>query len=356
MTRVWPISSMTDLSFPFDDLPAPGRTIEVAPGVLWARLPLPMALDHVNVYLVEDDGGWAIVDTGLDTAEARSLWERLLAGRRITRIIVTHQHPDHMGLAGWLVERTGAPLIMTRTAWLYARVVAFELARGVPPAVSTFYRGAGLNEERIRWIEEAPFGAFSMTAPLPATFRRVRAGQELEVGGARWRAVTGDGHAPEHLCLLRTVDSTLLAGDQCLSRITSIIGVFPTEPEEDPLAEWLESCARLQDELPVDALVLPGHGVPFRGLHARLGALIDHHNEALDRLEQFLTEPRTAADCFPVLFPRTIGPGIVHFAAMEAMAHLNHLMALGRVRRIGGVPLRWRASTSKDVGSPRHAR
>ena len=325
------------LSFPFPDPPEPGGTIEVAPGVLWGRLPLPMALDHVNVYLLEDGDGWALVDTGMATDPCREAWGRLLEGRRISRVIVTHHHPDHVGLAGWLCERDGAPLLMTRTAFLYARMLQLDAWDVLPDEAEAFYARAGFDDEQMqRARDRAKFGFSKVCGPLPLGFHRLEEGDALRIGDRRWTVWRGDGHAPEH-ALLVSDDGLVLAGDQILPRITSNIGVYPTEPEGDPLGEWMAACARLAETLPEGLLALPGHNEPFRGVAQRLRALHAHHEATLERLEGFLDRPRTAVECFPQLFDRAISPPLLGFATVEAIAHLNRLVRQGAaVRRRQG--------------------
>ncbi len=332
------------LSFPFPDPPAKGAAIEVAPGIHWLRLPLPMALDHVNVYALEDEDGWTLVDTGMDTPPAREAWEAALtgplAGRGVARILVTHFHPDHIGLAGWLVERTGAVLVTTRTSFFGAKSLQLDRWDEPPAGAVAFYRAAGYGEAEMAVLRaRAKFGFARVCAPLPIGFRRIAEGDTVRIGGRDWRVLVGHGHAAEHAVLWCAADGLVLAGDQVLPRITSNIGVYPTEPEGDPLGDFLDSCVALRAALPEDVLVLPGHNEPFSGLPIRLGQLIAHHAASLDALHGALATPRTAMECFDVLFDREIGDGLRGFAIVEAIAHLNHLCASGRAERktTGGV-------------------
>ncbi len=340
----------TGLVFPFPDPPVRGDALEVAPGILWLRLPLPMALDHVNVYAMEDGEGdaegdaqgdaqgWMLVDTGMDTPPAREAWEVALsgplAGRPITRILVTHYHPDHIGLAGWLAEKTGAPLVTTRTSFFAAKALQLDQWDEPPAEAVAFYRAAGYGEAEIEALRaRAKFGFARVCSPLPVGFRRIAAGDTLRIGRRDWEILTGHGHAAEHAVLWCKADGLVLAGDQVLPRITSNIGVYPTEPEGDPLGEFLHSCATLRDALPDNVLALPGHNEPFTGLGIRCGQLIAHHAQSLDALQASLSKPRTALECFDVLFDREITDGLRGFAIVEAVAHLNHLRNSGRAKR-----------------------
>ena len=322
---------------PFPTPPAEGAAVEVAEGILWMRLPLPMALDHVNVYALDDGDGWTVIDTGFDSRRGRAIWEALkagpLAGRPIRRVIVTHHHPDHIGLAGWL-QAAGAELVTTRTAWLYARMLVLdEQPRPVAEQLA-FWRGAGMNAALLaRRAEERPFNFADVVAPLPLGFTRIAEGCRITAGGRRWRVLCGDGHAPEHATLWEEDGPLILGGDQLLPGISANIGVYPTEPMADPLAEWIASCERFRPLARADHLVLPGHKLPFTGLPLRLEQMIENHHGALDRLRAHLDQPRSAADCFPPLFKRPIGEGEYGLALVEAVAHLNYLLHRGELRR-----------------------
>jgi glyoxylase-like metal-dependent hydrolase (beta-lactamase superfamily II) len=326
---------VTGIHHPFPDAPAPGKATEVAPGILWMRLPLPMALDHVNVYALDDGTGWTLIDTGMATAQTRAIWPQLLegplAGRPVQRVVVTHHHPDHVGLAGWFQSR-GATLMMPRTAWLYARMLVLDDQSLPPPETLLFYRRAGLPADALaRRAAERPFNFCDVVDPLPQGFAALHDGGSLTMGGRDWTIRFGSGHAPDHATFWS--GDLILGGDQLLPGISANIGVYPTEPDADPLTDWLDSCRRFRP-LATDAqLVLPGHKLPFTGLPLRLGQMIDNHLGALDRLMGHLTTPHTAADCFLPLFRRDITGPAHGMALVEAVAHLNHLLRQGRVTR-----------------------
>lgn len=335
------IGKATDqaLAYPFGTPPAPGRAVEVARGVLWMRLPLPMALDHVNVWALADGEGWVVVDAGLKTPASLDAWEAALAGplggRPVTRVICTHMHPDHIGLAGWLCARFDAPLLMSRLEYVTGRMLISDVGPA-PEAGANFYRGAGWTASQIEAWRKA-YGRFgSAVEPLPPSYVRLSEGEVVDIGGDGWRVVVGDGHSPEHVCLWRESDGVFIAGDQILPRISSNISVWPTEPDADPLGDWLSSIAKLRALLPADLLVLPSHGEPFRGVHTRLDALARGHATSLMRLERRLREPARAADVFATLFGRPVGDGLLGMATGEAIAHLNRLERQGRVRRAPG--------------------
>jgi glyoxylase-like metal-dependent hydrolase (beta-lactamase superfamily II) len=326
------------LTYPFGRrAPEPGELIEIAAGLGWARLPVPGSLKHVNLWLLDDGDGLTVVDTGLDIPPCREGWEALLAGplagRPITRILVTHFHPDHLGLAGWLAERFGAPLLMTREEWLFGRMLTSDVRPEPPAEAVCYWRMAGWDEARIEAERAKGWGRFaSVVSPVPSSYLRLREGDMLAIGDWRWRIVTGNGHSPDHACLLDEENRILIAGDQILPRITSNVSLILSEPDGDPLGDWLASLAKLRT-LPDDLLVLPSHGEPFAGLHARAEAIRDGHDGRLEALHAHLSEPRRAIDCFSVLFGRKIEDGSYGLATGEALAHLRHLEVTGRAAR-----------------------
>jgi len=318
--------------------PATGKLHEIAPGVFWLRMPLPMSLNHINLWVLEDDDGWVTVDTGLNTAECKAAWRELLdgplAGKPVKRVVVTHYHPDHLGLAGWLTYKTGAALVMTRTEYLMARMLALDIAEAPPEQVVDFYRVAGWPEAALERFRSLGWGRFARAVSrLPASFVRIAEGQVLRIGGRAWRIAVGAGHTPEHACLVADEDGLMIAGDQVLPSITSNVSVYPTEPEADPLGDWLASIEKLRS-LDAGLHVLPAHNEPFRGLHARLNQLEADHHRKLDALEAHLDTPKRVCDCFEVLFRRTIGEGDMMAATGEALAHLHYLERRGRVTRM----------------------
>jgi len=331
-------TSHKGLTYPFGGAePEVGGTVQVAPGIDWVRLHIPGPLRHVNCWFLADTGGEALVDTGMNTSEARDAWKAIFNGpkanTRITKMIGTHFHPDHIGLAGWMCDHHAAPLIMTRAEWLTARMLAADARDSVPHEMLAFWRSAGWGSEQIDHATAKGWAGFrKIITPLPLSYTRIENGDTLTIGTRDWRVVTGSGHSPEHACLYDEAGGILIAGDQVLPRISPNVSLGITEPGADPLGEWFASIAKLKT-LPADLLVLPGHGDPFTGLHTRLDAMDREHRERLDELAVFLAEPRRAVDCFGRLFRRAIGQDVLGMATGEALAHLRRLEVEGRTTR-----------------------
>ncbi|MEM9551852.1 MAG: MBL fold metallo-hydrolase [Pseudomonadota bacterium] len=332
------------LRYPWSDPPGSGEAIEVAEGVLWMRLPLPMRLDHVNVYALDDGDGWTLIDTGMASRKSRGIWQSLLEGplssKPVTRVIVTHHHPDHVGLAGWFQQDHGSELWTTRTSWLFARMLLLDEQAQLPEETLAYYRSAGMHPDILaRRSSERPFNYADIVAPMPLGYRRIKQGDTITAGQRIWDVHIGNGHAPEHATFWSRDDDLVISGDQILPSISPNLGVYVTEPLADPVADWLEACERLAPLARDEHLVLGGHKLPFTGLPTRMRQLIDNHHGALRRLRDHLQTPHTAAECFAPLFKRSIGDGEYGLALVEAVAHVNHLFLSGsadRTRREDG--------------------
>ena len=326
---------MPGIKYELDSRPETGQVLDIAPGLKWLRLPLPFMLNHINVWLLQDGDGWALVDSGLFTNTTREVWkqvfERYLDGAPLTRLLVTHLHPDHVGCAGWLARKFGIGLWMSRDEYLLARVLVADTGKPAPPEGVAFYTEAGLGQESLEhYIEH--FGAFGrVVSPMPESFHRLRDGMKLTIGEREWRIIIGRGHSPEHACLYNEDLNLLISGDQILPTISSNISVWPTEPAANPLEFWFQSLHMLKRELPEDVLVLPAHGKPFRGAHLRLDQLIEEHETGLAKLRKLCSEPRRAVDVFPALFKARITQRNLMMATGEAISHLNYLLEQGEI-------------------------
>jgi glyoxylase-like metal-dependent hydrolase (beta-lactamase superfamily II) len=317
-------------------MPEAGTAVTVAPGILWVRMPLPFALDHINIWLLEDDAGWTIVDTGIGSNRTREYWERIFAealgAKPVIRVIATHFHPDHVGLASWLVERWGAEFCSSLTEWLFGRALSQEDPESMVRTALAFYRRAGLDEASLAVMAERGNAYAQGVAALPPVLRRLRAGDRLPIGGTEWQVIIGGGHTPEHVCLYSAGSGILIAGDQVLPRISPNISVWPSEPDADPLQDFLASLDQLR-AVPDDTLVLPSHDTPFLGLHDRLDELTAHHQERLRETLDACETPRSVAEVTRIMFRRPLDPHQLIFAVGEALAHLNHLLYRGHLSR-----------------------
>ena len=297
-----------------------------------------MALDHVNVYVIDEGDSWTIIDTGFWSKKTQSIWsdikEKWFSDKPIDKVIVTHHHPDHVGLAGWFQTEFKADLWMSRTAWLMARMLRLDYQKLPTEETINFWRRAGMDDLILN--ERAtgkPFNFGDSVHEMPLGFKRIIDGEKITLGNRSWIVRVGNGHAPEHLTLWCEDDPIVIAGDQIISSISPNLGVYATEPEADPVQEWLMSCEAFLPFSNDKQLVLPGHKLPFYGLPHRLKQLIENHHSALKRLVAFLKEPQTAVDCFPVLFNRKISDNEYGLALVEAVAHLNHLYRKKIVKR-----------------------
>ncbi len=327
------------LTYPLGEYaPGYGDVFPIAAGVGWTRLPVPGSLNHINVWILDDadaaGDGVAIVDTGLNIPASKQAWTRALGGRRVTRVFVTHFHPDHIGCAGWLCDTHKVPLWMNRTEYLLTRMLLADVRDAPPVEAIAQVVGAGWTAPQVEAMTARGWGNFArIVAPLPVGHIRMREGDVIRIGTRAWTVWVGSGHTPEHVCLVDHDNNLMIAGDQVLPRITSNVSVTITEPEADPLGEWLASITKFR-ALPDSMLVLPAHGGPFTGLHARLDRLDQGHARSLDLLRAHLARaPARAVDCFPVLFKRAIDDSIISLATGEALAHLRHLEVTGRAVR-----------------------
>ncbi|MCB1464448.1 MAG: MBL fold metallo-hydrolase [Nitratireductor sp.] len=328
-----------ELIFPLAEPPQCGEPLEVAPGIMWLRLPLPFRLDHVNVWLLDDGDGWAIIDTGIASDACRQIWERLLAGqlagKRITRVIVTHYHPDHIGLAGWLCERTGAPLLIGQMDYLASSNISLGPGALDNSVYHDFYLRNGASRETADIVSTSGHGYLRMVSPLPHSFVRLTAGERLTIGSRTFEIMTGEGHSPEQLMFHCPEDSIFLSADQVIEKITPNISVWAVEPDGDPLGLYLQSLERLIHDVSDVALVLPGHRRPFHGLHLRCRQIAEHHAERCDLIRETVRQGSyTVSELVPVLFHRPLDPHQLSFAFSETLAHVNYMIRLGELHWI----------------------
>jgi glyoxylase-like metal-dependent hydrolase (beta-lactamase superfamily II) len=330
-------SSAEALRYPWEQHPGHDEIVEVRPGVLWARLKLPFRLNHVNIYLLADGDGYAMVDAGFGNEETIEAWTKLfdgpLKGVHITRLIVTHSHPDHVGLAGWIVERFKCPLLMSQVEYLQS---VYHQNRGTEErreAQRLFFRRHGMDESLTEKLLGRGQDYLKRVSVLPPSYRRISHGDEVVIGSRRFKVITGGGHALDQVMLYCADDKLFLSADQVLSKISPNVSVWAVEPDQNSLGEYLASLARLTTTLPYDLLVLPGHGVPFYGLKTRIKQLADHHEERCRLIaDACRTEPKTSRELVPVVFNKhVLDEHQMGFAAGELVAHVNYMIVEGRL-------------------------
>lgn len=333
------LESQLDYAFG-DTIPAPGAVHQVAPGLLWVRMGLPFALDHINLWLIRDGQGWTIVDCGIATDATRASWETLFAtaldGLPVVRVIATHCHPDHVGLSEWLCSRWNAPLWMTTGEFGFARMMSASLPGVDGTAMLPHFQRHGLVEEAMLEQLKGRRSYYPTLVPaVPASYHRIQDGKTFRIGAHEWRVITGFGHSPEHASLFCADLNVLISGDMVLPRISTNVSVFAVEPDANPVQLYLDSLGKYRD-LPEDTLVLPSHGKPFRGLHTRIAQLNEHHRERLAEVVQACATPQSAADIVPVMFRRKLDAHQLTFAMGEALAHLHKLWFDGVLTREAG--------------------
>lgn len=329
------------IRFPFVDPPRPGEIIEVAPGVLWTRMPLASKLDHVNVYLVEDGDGYVAIDCGLGDETTKAIWERLLSGplghTRITGVLVTHFHPDHVGAAGWLARRVQAPVLMSETEYLLCMLRLQGSHQSTRPTDLAFFETRGLDRRVAERFLERGAEYLRNVTPLPFGYEKLKSGSTIRIGERTFEISTGGGHSDDQVMLYCAKDKLFICADQVIVGITPNIGVWPLEPNALALDEYLDSLQIIQRNVPADALVLPGHKLPFFGLHRRIGELFAHHRQVCDELVDFCRDgPMSAAELVPKLFKRDFNAHHTVLAFCETLAHMHFLMAASRLVRVRG--------------------
>lgn len=346
----------------FGSPPAAGEWLKVAAGVFWSRIALPFRLNHVNVYLIDDGASWNIVDTGISNKASQETWDRLLggrmAGRTVSKVIVTHHHPDHVGLSSWLANRLGAEVVMSGTEYLLGLTYWLDSDAMKADHYRAFYRARGLESEIAESILDRGALYQSLTSALPFSFRRVLHGDRLKLGSRAFEVITGGGHAPEQVMLYCPDEGILFAADQIMLGITPNVSVSARNPNGDVLGLFLASLQRLASDIDEGALVLPGHNLPFTGLAERVDEVSRHHEVRLRDIVDFCSQaPRSAADLLEILFRNPIDRAVVELAFGEACAHVNRLLEDGRIvaRTEGDGVERYtaQASTAASFGSQR---
>ncbi len=331
--------AMTELAaieYPPFDQPAAGQIVRVADGVFWLRMPLPFQLDHINLWLLEDGDGYTLIDSGIAMDSMRAHWDTVLGNhcvrRPISRIIVTHYHPDHLGLAAWLAERLKVPVAISQGELLTAHCVSQQIGGYSVAAMVAQFTCHGLDRDNCEALLERGNGYRRIVPSLPSSYDRLMEGDQIRIGAHDWRVMMGYGHSPEHAALYCAQLGLLIGGDMVLPRISTNVSVMAATPLANPLRLFLDSLTRFA-RLPTQTLVLPSHGKPFQGLQVRARALAEHHRERCDELINAATEPRSSAALMPVLFKRELDNMQIFFAMGETIAHLNFLTQAGLLQR-----------------------
>ncbi len=327
-----------EIEFLTDHIPEPGEVYEITPGIKWIRMPLPFRLNHINLWLLEDEDGWTMVDTGINDDRTKELWRsilgRVLNGKPLAKLVCTHAHPDHIGLAGWIHEEFGAELIITREEWTFGRIVSTGALKD-KKTYDDFFMRIGCDKAHLKDYGEHIMSAEQLYCDVPHRYVRMRDGSTITMGGKSWEVIVGLGHSHEHACLYCEELNVIIAGDQVLPKITPTIMVHANEPEGNPLLEFLTSNEKLR-HLPESVTILPSHNRPFKGLQTRLDQYIAHHEERLEVVLASCDKPLSGLEVADILFPQDLDFHGMFFASGEAMSHIRYLEVEGKLNRNTG--------------------
>lgn len=322
--------------FPFDTPPGHNEVVDITPAVKWLRSPLPLSLDHINCYLIKDGDGWCVVDTGMNAKATRDHWlgiiETHLDNAPITKVIVTHQHPDHVGLAGWLCKNHRAKLLMSEQEYLCSRVYMNHGQADDYWEVEQFFRRSAMSQHTLEGLATSN-NFYDSVYTLPSSYHELKDGCPVQIGEHLWEPIITRGHAQAHVSLYCKHLDLYLSGDQVLPRITSNVSVISSAPESSPLTDWYEAHDIVEQRVPDSVLILPAHEMPFFGLHHRLQDVIAHHEERLERVLEICESPRNAQAITQALFEKEFDPFQNYLAVGECLAHIHRLMEQGKVTR-----------------------
>lgn len=326
---------MTKPTYPFEQPPQINRLQEIAPRIYWLRLAMPFKLDHINLWLIEEDSCWTLIDTGPDTATSKTNWLEIfsnqLKGKPIEKIICTHAHPDHIGLAGWIGEQQSAQLLMSKGEFEFYHQLFADIKHTSLAQVKQFYQSAGASDKQVKNYLKHIQGFRKMISPMPSIYQQLQNNDRIKLGNYQWQIHIGKGHSPEHICLFCDELNMFISGDQLLPTISSNISVWPTEPNADPMSDFLATCHDFNKVINNQTLILPAHGLPFHGGVNRLNTLLEDAEKDLNKLYEFCQQPRKVSDVFPILFKVEINVSNVMLAYGEALANLNYLYVQGKI-------------------------
>lgn len=326
---------MKSITYPFEKKPKTNILKEIVPSIYWLRLGMPFSLDHINLWLIEEDNYWTLIDTGPNTSASKASWQEIfstqLKNKPIGQIICTHSHPDHIGLAGWICEKQSAELLMSKGEFEFYHET-FSNNKHTPFSLTQqFYQRAGASDEQIQCYLKRIEALRNLIYPMPKSYQQLQDNDHITLGKYQWQVHVGRGHSPEHVCLFCDELNLLISGDQLLPTISSNISVWPSLPNANPLSDFLDSCHDISKVINNQTLVLPSHGLPFYGGKNRLNTLLEDAKKNIEHLYDFCLQPRTVSEVFPVLFKAKIDENNLMLAFGEAIANLNYLCAQGRI-------------------------
>lgn len=330
------------LEYPFGNNAQLAQAELLRTGVYRLAIPLPGALsmEHINTWIVDEGDSWSLVDCGYDFSPARQAWQglerTLFAKKPVNRIVVTHHHVDHSGLAGWLSNRYGAAIYMAEAEFnarcqVFLRQGLWSREEGID-----FFERAGLTaveyETVANWLE---FNIQGFDRPI-GRYRTLDGLDHLSIGEHAWQVITVRGHSPAHTCLYCENLGVLVAGDNLLPSLAAFVGIEPGDSLAfDPLGRFLSDVKQLK-ELPADTLVLPAHGAPFIGLHNKLEQVEQHYRALLEKVLCACAEPSTVMAITRRFFPERIIQKNPFFTVAKVAAVVNHLLAQRQLEWLPG--------------------
>ncbi len=316
--------------------------VEVSPNIFQVRVPIPFPLRNVQCYLVRETDGWTMVDTGLNYPAALEAWDGAFRALRmkprdIRRIVLTHTHPDHFGLAGHFQRLADAPV--------YALNEEIEIIpREWPPEeiaiplLSRFFRHHGAPDQVLGRVAGRSREVIEMTNPLPVLVP-LHEGEDIRIGGQPYRVIWVPGHADGHLVLYRRSDGLMFIGDHVLMKITPNIALWP-QLEFNPLQKYLASLDKISQFK--TQIALPGHRAIVHDVPARVAEIKQHHQVRLHETLVAAGKGNNGYQVARALFPHLVTADDIRLGMIEALSHLEYLTQAGKLERLEGAVMRYR--------------
>ena len=325
------------LFYPFDKRPKDGALLKVSENIHWLRMPLPIALNHINLWLLEGENGFSIIDSGMSTDESKAIWKNIFSNfikpKKIENILITHMHLDHSGLAGWLSNQLNLEPYFTQKEYKETQKITGEMPLDQLDLILDYYKKCGYDKKSLEHYKDRINYRKTLSSELVEKIISIKDQDNVQLSDGEWKVIIVEGHSPEHACLYSVKNNIFICGDALLPRITPNVSVNPIKPDSDPLGDWLESLENIKARIPNDALILPSHGYPYIGAHNRIDTIIDNHHNKLENICEFTVKPKSVYELFPLLFKSEINDNSRVLAVGETMSHVNYLVRRGKLEK-----------------------